>query len=113
MEERKGVYRLPQAGIISQDQLVEVLEPFGYLPMLVTSLLLHNKVCTISFMLVIDDLGLKYTRENNPKHLLNALLSKYKVKTYREGKLHVRINLKRDYNNGKVDLSMPVYVEAG
>ena len=80
-EDRKGMYRMPQTGIIAHDQFVEVPEPFGYVPVSVTSELCQNKVRPISFKLVVDGFGVIYTSKNTFKHVLNALHTKYKVKT--------------------------------
>ena len=60
-------------------ELIELLEPFRYAPLLVTSRRWRPKVRPISFTLVVNNCELKYTRGNNFEHLLNALLTKYKV----------------------------------
>ena len=59
MDVKEGMYRIPQEGRIAHDQLFEFLEPFGYVPMSVTSGLCRYKVRLISFTLVVDYFGVK------------------------------------------------------
>ena len=75
----KDMCGLPQAGIFTHNQLVEFLQPFGYIPMSVPSVVWRHKVHTISFTLVVDDFGVKCTKENNSEHILSNLQIQYKV----------------------------------
>ena len=66
----------------------------------------------IKFTLVVDDFGVKYLGKEHNLHLKAALEKKYKVTTYWEGKLYIRIALKWDYEKGTVQLSIPGYVSS-
>eukprot|EP00978_Attheya_sp_CCMP212_P016490 scaffold43259_cov66-Attheya_sp.AAC.3 len=56
----KGMYGLPQAGIFAQKLLTERLQPEGYYPCRYTPGLWKHKWRPITFMLVVDDFGVKY-----------------------------------------------------
>ena len=74
IEIRGGMYGLPQAGRLAHDDLKMHLEPFGYKPAICTPGLWINEERSISFTLVVDDLGVKYDSANNHlQHLINAL----------------------------------------
>ncbi|KAI2500611.1 Reverse transcriptase (RNA-dependent DNA polymerase) [Fragilaria crotonensis] len=70
VEIRKGMYGLPQAGILANDRLAEFLKPHGYSPVL-TGLWRHASR-PIAFTLVVDDFGVKYTRREDAEHLMNS-----------------------------------------
>jgi hypothetical protein len=76
IEVRRGMYGLPQAGKIANDQLVKFLAPHGYEPVALThGLWKHNKR-PIVFTLVVDDFGVKYTKREDADNLI-ATLEKY------------------------------------
>ena len=72
-EIQKGMYGLPQAGIIAQQLLEERLEKDGYRQSKITPGLWTHDTRPISFSLVIDDFGVKYVREENAQHLLDTV----------------------------------------
>eukprot|EP00978_Attheya_sp_CCMP212_P025273 scaffold80937_cov51-Attheya_sp.AAC.2 len=108
----KGMYGFPQAGKIAQERLTKVLEPFGYAPAPITAGLWLHKSRPITFTLVVDDFGVKYTGSEHALHLKQALESTYKITTDWDGALYIGITLKWDYANVRVFLSMPGYVKA-
>ena len=55
----KGMYGLPQAGILTNKQLQTHLKKYGYQQTSTKELYKHNK-CDISFTLVVDDFGICY-----------------------------------------------------
>ena len=59
-EIRKGMYGLPQAGILANKLLQQNLKTHGYKPCQHTMGLWKHKWRPISFMLVVDDFGVKY-----------------------------------------------------
>ena len=103
---------LPQAGQIAHDALVKHLEPYVHLHLGKTPGLWTHKIRPINFTLVVDDFGVKYLVKQYALHLKLALKDKYKVTTDWEGKLYIGIQLKWDYEKGKVQHSMPGYVRA-
>ncbi len=60
VEIRKGMYGLPQAGILAQQLLEERLNAHGYSQSKAVPGLWRHKSRPISFTLVIDDFGVKY-----------------------------------------------------
>ncbi len=77
-EIQKGMYDLPQAGIIAQQLLEEHLEKDGYCQSKTTPGLWTHDTRPISFSLVVDDFGLKYVGEENAQHLLDTVRKYYK-----------------------------------
>jgi hypothetical protein len=110
MEIRKGMYGLPQAGIIAHNQLKEHLSKYGYAPCRYTPGLWGHSTRKTKFCLVVDDFGIKTTSKDDLEHLLNALKDKYTISIDSAGELYCGIHLKWDYVKRTVRLSMPEYV---
>ena len=53
----KGMYGLPQAGKLANDQLIAALAPYGYHPVANTPGLWRHDTRDIVFSLVVDDFG--------------------------------------------------------
>ena len=70
-EIQKGMYGLPQAGIIAQELLADRLQNHGYTQSKTTPGLWSQKSRPIQFSLVVDDFGVKYVGKvldlRNPK----------------------------------------------
>ncbi len=78
-EIRKGMYGLPQAGIIAPGLLKEQLAKVGYhQSKIIHGLWTHvtRKTC---FTLVVDDFAIKYTKLDDAQHLINALKKDYTI----------------------------------
>ena len=84
---QKGMYSLPQAGKLANDELIKHLAPFGYQPTTHTPGLWRHKTRNISFVLTVDDFGINYTKTRDATHLLNALRTKYELSTDWTGSL--------------------------
>ena len=69
----KGMYGLLQAGIIAHMALKENLRPFGYEPVPITLGLWRQKNNGITFILVVENFGIKYQRREDALHLIHAL----------------------------------------
>jgi hypothetical protein len=110
VEIRRGMYGLPQAGRIANDELVPHLAKHGYIQAEHTPGLFTHTTRPISFCLVVDDFGVKYVGREHAEHLRDTLQAKYKITTDWSGDLYLGINLLWDYNARTVDLSMPDYV---
>jgi hypothetical protein len=61
----KGMYGLPQAGKLANDQLQKMLEPHGYLLCTVTPGLWKDSHSDLMFTLVVDNFGVCYTSKAN------------------------------------------------
>lgn len=79
MEIWKGMYGLPQAGILAQQLLEQQLNEHRYSQSKAVLGLWTHKTRPISFTLVIDDFGVKYVRNENAIHLISTLKEHYEV----------------------------------
>ncbi len=112
LEIRKGMYGLPQAGILANQRLTKHLATFGYFPTAQTPGLWRHQTRPIAFSLVVDDFGVKYVGRAHAEHLLAALESLYQVTTDWQGQLYCGLTLRWDYQARTVELSMPGYIPA-
>ena len=106
----RGMYGLPQAGILACEQLVNILAPFRYAPTRHTPGLWRHKMRPISFSLCVDNFGIKYVGHKHSKHLLAALHTQYEVTTDWTDSMYLGITFKWYYINRTCDLSMPEYI---
>ena len=111
VEIRRGMYGLPQAGKIANDQLQQFLLPHGYQPCAFTPGLWRHVTRDIRFTLVVDDFAVRYTNDVDANHLLAALKQHYQVTEDWDAKRYCGLSLQWDYTNRTVDLSMPGYIE--
>lgn len=96
-EIRKGMYGLPQAGILANKLLKARLEPHGYTECTHTPGLWRHTTRPIMFALVVDDFTVQYTGKEHAQHLLAALKQDYEAVTVDwEGKLFCGITLEWD-----------------
>jgi hypothetical protein len=111
MEIQKGMYGLPQAGILANKLLKKCLAHHGYYKQPHTPGLWKHKSRPLWFNLAVDNFGIKYIKEDTLQHLYNALRTEtYKIVEDRVGDLYCGINLQWNYDKGYVNLSMPKYV---
>jgi hypothetical protein len=68
-EIQKGMYGLPQAGIIFQQLLEERLKKHSHRQSQMTLGLWNHNTCPISLSLVIKDVGVTYVGKENAQHL--------------------------------------------
>jgi hypothetical protein len=111
VEISKGMYCLPQAGILAYEKLVRHLHSSGYSPCNHTAGIWRHHTHPITFCLVVDDFAVKYVDEADANHLLQALESRYTVTTDWDAKMYCALSLTWDYVKRIVDISMPGYVE--
>ena len=110
VEVRKGMYGLPQAGIIAQELLEKRLEAHGYYQSPIVHGLWLHKWRPIQFSLVVDDFGVKYVGEEHAQHLVGILKNHYKLTEDWEGGKYIGIDLEWDYVKRQVHLHMPDYI---
>ena len=89
----QGMYSLPQAGSLGHDLLEEQLNKEGNFQSKIVSGLWKHKTRDINFVLVVDDFGVKYIKEADLDHLIQALEKHYQVTVDKEGKEFVKIDL--------------------
>eukprot|EP00978_Attheya_sp_CCMP212_P042254 scaffold254664_cov33-Attheya_sp.AAC.1 len=73
VEIRKGMYGLPQAGILANKRLKKHLAKSGYHETPRTPGLFRHDTQPITFCLVVDDFGIKYVGQERADHLLDTL----------------------------------------
>jgi hypothetical protein len=112
IEINRGMYSLPQAGILANKLLAKRLATKGYFLTRHTPGLWTHSHRPVQFSLVVDDFGVKYVGKQHANHLMNALRENYEVSEDWEGKLYCGITLNWDYDKRTVDLSMPGYIDA-
>ncbi len=96
-EMQKGMYGLPQAGIIVQELLEDRLRQHGYTQSKTTPGLWLHETLPILFSLVVDDFGVKYVGKENALHLLNTIQKYFKCSCDWDGKQYCRLTIKWDY----------------
>jgi Reverse transcriptase (RNA-dependent DNA polymerase) len=111
VEIRKGMYGLPQAGILANKKLLPHLAKHGYHPCPNTHGLFTHETRPIAFSLIVDDFGVKYVGKQHAEHLFAALQEEYSVTANWKGDTFLGMKLQWDYEANTVDLSMPGYVQ--
>ena len=89
----KGMYGLPYAGIIAQKLLEERLEKHDYKQSDTTPGFWTHKWRPISFILIVDDFGVKYVGEEHANHLIAVLSEHYVVEKDWKGEKYCGITL--------------------
>lgn len=110
VEIRKGMYGLPEAGILAQQLLEERLKKKGYTQSEYTPGFWTHEWRPISFALTVDDFAVKYVGKEHAQHLLSAIEEHYECKADWEGTRYIGLTLDWDYDNREVHISMPGYV---
>jgi len=110
IELNKGMYGLPQAGLLAQELLIERLAKHGYTQCKIVPGLWRHKTRPIVFTLVVDDFGVKYVNKEDVDHLMSVLKENYSVTEDWKGERYIGMHLRWEYNEGKVHVAMPGYV---
>ena len=110
VEIRRGMYGLPQAGLIANRLLETRLNLAGYRQSALTPGFWTHDSRPISFTLCVDDFGVKYVGQEHADHLMAVLQKHYTISTDVKGQRYLGIDLDWDYDNRTVHLSMLSYV---
>jgi hypothetical protein len=94
VELRKGIYGLPQAGLLANLQLKKHLAKHDYHPVTHTAGLYRHRTRPITFTLCVDDFGVKYVGKEHAQHLEQVLKHMYHITTDWSGTLYVGLTLK-------------------
>ena len=89
----KGMYVLPHAGLLTNKQLEKSLNKHGYWQRKLVPGLWKHKTRPIQFTLVVDDFGVKYTRQEDVDHLKTVLECDYTVTADWTGNQYIGITL--------------------
>ena len=107
----KGMYGLPQAGIIAQDLLAERLAKHGYHQSKIVPGLWTHVTRSTTFTLVVDDFAIKVLSEDDENHIINALKQDYIITVDRDATKYIGLTIEWDYQNRKVHIHMPGYLD--
>ena len=113
---KKGIYGLPQAGLLARKRLVAHLSKHDYHEDKDTHGFFKHLTRPVSFTLVVDDFGIKCSvaGREHVQHLHDALRELYEITIDWSGTKYIGYTLKWDLNvdkaERKVTLSMPGYV---
>jgi hypothetical protein len=72
----RAMWGLPQAGILANKLLKKLLAPHGYFECTHTPGLWKHATCPISFTIVVDNFGVKYTCQKDIEHLIKCIKAK-------------------------------------
>ena len=97
MEIRRGIYGLPQAGILANKLLKERLLRHGYVETKTPGLFTHIWRA-IKFTLIVDDFGVEYVGEEHAQHLISSLQKYYPIDIDWTGTRYCVIDMKWNYN---------------
>jgi hypothetical protein len=107
IEIQKGMYGLPQIGILTNELLERNLAKEGYRPTQHTRGLWKHDTRLVSFLLVVDGFGVKYVGREHAEHLMACIKKNYEISSDWKGTAYCGLTLEWDYKNKTVDLSMP------
>jgi hypothetical protein len=107
---QKGMYGLPQAGILAHRLLKQRLNEHGYQQSQVTPGLGKHALRPISFTLCVNNFGMKYIGQEHAEHLLHVLNMHHKYLQDWDGKKYLSMDIDWDYKQRKVHVSMLKYV---
>ena len=111
IEANKGMYGLPQSGLLANELLEKRLNKRDYFQSKLVPGLWSHKWRPVQFTLVVDDFGVKYVGEEHALHLKKTLQEDYTVTTEWDGRRYIGITLDWDYKRRQVHLSMPGYAK--
>jgi hypothetical protein len=110
-EIRKGIYGLPQSGILAQTLLADRLAKKGYYQCECTPGLWRHKWRPVMFTLIVDDFGVEYVGKQHAYHLRDTIKEFYELTENWNGDLYAGINLAWNYSKRTCRLSMADYIE--
>ena len=96
------MYGHPAAGLISNKRLVGLFATAGYTEHPLVPCLFTHATRSTTFVLIVDDLGIKVSSEDDLQHLIDAITPGWNVKVDRTGSKFLGVNLKWE-----LDLDVP------
>jgi hypothetical protein len=101
IEIQKGLYGLPQAGILANKLLQRNLAKDGYRPTTHTHGLWTHDTRPISLSLVVDDFGVKYVGREHAEHLMTCIKKNYNISSDWNGIAYCGLTLDWDYKTAQ------------
>jgi hypothetical protein len=111
VEIRRALFGLKQSGALANKQSSKVLGKEGYFHSEHTSGLWLHKIRDISFTLVVDDFGFKYTNTEDVLHLKSVIDRAYPTTVDWTGNRFIGVHLDWNYKARTLKASMPEYVK--
>jgi hypothetical protein len=93
IEIQKGMYGLPQTGILTNELLQRNLPKDGYRPTQHTHGLWKHDTRLISFSLVVDDFGVKYVGREHAENLMECIKKNYNISSDWKGSAYCCLTL--------------------
>ena len=107
----RGMYGLPQDGLLAHDQLIIILNQHDFTTSPLTPGLWTHHNLKLSFVLYVDDFDIKYTSIEDANFLINILKSHYPITTDWSGSNYCGLSIQWKYTNPKhVGISIPNYI---
>ena len=106
----KGMYGLPQAGLLAQQRLIDHLKHHGYHETSTPCFFRHDTNGT-DFTLVVDDFGIKYSSPEGAQHLITTLQLLYVITVNWTGSTYIGFTIAFDDTAHTVALTMPGYID--
>ena len=107
----KTIYGLKESGKLSNNMLVPLLHKFGFVET-PTPCLFRHLTRPITFVLVVDDFGVKYQNRDDFDYLVQALSSCYHVKAHPLAHKFLGFTIQHDRTARTLALSYPGYIDA-
>ena len=111
IEIRRGIYGLPQSGLLAQQLLGKRLNSEGYNQNILVPGLWTHTWRLITFTICIDDFGVKYVDKQHVDHLMTVLSNHYTISSNWTSSRYLGLDLDWDYEKHEVHLSMLLYVQ--
>jgi hypothetical protein len=107
----KGMYRLPQAGLLTQQRLVAHLAQHDYTQSDSVPCLFTHATNGITFVLVVDDFDIEFRTTAGRDHLLATLRLQYQITVDEAGAQYLGMTIKHDKAAQTISIRMPGYIE--
>jgi hypothetical protein len=110
-EINRGMYGLPQAGLIAQELLQKRLAEYGYNQSKIINGLWTHTSRPICFCLCVDDFAVKYVRQEDADHLISAIKKYYPITVDWKATKYIGLTIDWDYPRRKANIQMPGYLD--
>ena len=107
---KRGMYGLPQSGILAQTPLETRLNAHGYQYSNITPSMWTLGWRPICFTLIVENFGLKYVGKEHADHIIKSIKENYDITEYWEGNRYLGLTFYWNYDTRSVHLSMPEYI---
>ena len=110
-EIRKAIYGLREVSYIANIELKRILGLEAYLLSKFTPGISEHKTRDITFLLVVDDFGVRYTNREDVEHLLKTIQDRYPIKEDQDPTFYLGLTLEFYYDERTCNMLMPGYVK--